>query len=226
MRVAPLSSFLLLAPLAHAGDNITVLNLSTNAQRELANDQLNATLYVQERQAQAAQLADKLNRAINRARADATAYPQVRFSSGGYNSWPDYDKNGKIQAWQGRAEVKLESADFGRSAELIAQLQKYLLLDGVQFSVSDSMRKQTEQALIPQAISALQQQAAAAGKALGKTQQNVRELSIGESQPGMPPMMLRAKAMAAEAAPAVTVPDWQPGKSMIQLNVNGRIELQ
>jgi predicted secreted protein len=38
--------------------------------------------------------------------------------------------------------------------------------------------------------------------------------------------MMRAKAMTADAVAEVTTPEWQPGKSTIQLNVSGRIELQ
>lgn len=214
-----------LAP-AQAAEPATLLNLSASAQRELPNDQLNATLYIQERQPQAAQLADKLNRTLNRAKADAAGYPKVTISSGNYNSWPSYDKNGKINGWQGRADIRLHSRDFTAAAELIAQLQKYMLLEGVQFSVADSTRKATEQTLIPEAIAQLQHQAAAAGKALGKQQQQVRELTIGESQPNMPPMLMRAKAMTADAAAEVATPEWQPGNSTIQLNVSGRIELQ
>lgn len=233
--IRPLSHSLLLGGVlllgqlspALADDKTTVLNLSASAQRELENDQLNATLYVQERQPQAAQLADRLNRVLNRAKADSAAYPKVTFSNGSYNSWPNYDKSGKIQGWNGRAEIRLESRDFASSAELIAQLQKYLLLENVQFNVADSTRKAAEQALIPEAIAALQGQASAVSKALRKPQQNIRELSIGENRPMMPPMLMRSKAMmAADAAPEVATPDWQPGKSTIQLTVSGRIELQ
>ena len=225
---AAIATGLLLA-LAHTAQAAepTLLNLSASAQRELANDQLNATLYVQDRQNQPALLADKLNRAINRAKADSSAFNKVTFSSGSQSTWPQYDRNGKIQAWQGRASIQLQSADFTAAAELISRLQAYMLLENVQFSIAQQTRKATEQALIPEAIRAMQEQAAAAGKALGKSSLNVRELSIGENQSSPPPMMYRAKAtMASESAAEITTPEWQPGSSTIQLTVSGRIELQ
>src|SRR5574343_622466 len=86
-----------LLPAAALADNGTILNLSASAQRELANDELTASLYVQDRHAQPAVLADRLNKALARARAEASGFKQVEFSSGSYNSWPDYGRDGKIQ---------------------------------------------------------------------------------------------------------------------------------
>lgn len=210
-----------------ADTGVTVLNLSASASQELANDEVNASLYVQDRLPQAGALADRINKVLNRARQDAEGFRKVSFSSGNYNTWPDYDKNGKIAGWQARAEIKLKSQDFSDTAELIARLQKYMALEGVQFGVSEQSRRQAEAQLIPQAIAALQAQAAAAGKALGKNQQHVSELSIGTAQPGYP-MLMRAKAAMA-AAPMeadVVSANFQPGNSLIQLNVNGKVEIR
>jgi len=229
MRTLICGSLLLscLLPAAALADNGTILNLSASAQRELANDELTASLYVQDRHAQPAVLADRLNKALARARAEASGFKQVEFSSGSYNSWPDYGRDGKIQGWQGRAQIRLKSSDFTASAELVARLQKFMLLENVQFGVADRSRRQAEDQLIPEAIAALQAQAAAAGKALGRNRQQVLELSIGNAQPPAPMPILRAKAMLADAQAAeVAAPDWQPGNSQVQLSVTGRIELQ
>lgn len=230
MRTFTLGSLLLTTVLLSApalADNSTMLNLSASAQRELANDQVNASLYVQDRQAQPAVLADRLNKALARAKAESGSFRQVEISSGSYNSWPDYGRDGKIQGWQGRAEIRLKSRDFTATAELVARLQKFMLLENVQFSVADSTRRQVEDSLIPEAIAALQAQAAAAGKALGRPNQQVLELNIGNVQAPPPVPMLRAKAMMADAAaPEVATPDWQAGNSLVHLNVSGRIELR
>ena len=86
---------------ARADAASTQLDLSASAQREVANDQLDATLYVEEQQTAPAPLADNLNRAGSAAMAAARAFPHVEATSGGYSSWPQYDKNGKITGWQG-----------------------------------------------------------------------------------------------------------------------------
>ncbi|WP_174873820.1 SIMPL domain-containing protein [Vogesella oryzae] len=227
MRTIVLGSLLLTSllyiPAAQAG---TMLNLSASAERELPNDEVTANLYVQERQAQPALLAERLNKALARAKSESGGFRQVEVSTGNYNSWPDYNRDGKIQGWQGRASIHLKSRDFTATAELVARLQKFMLLENVQFGVADSTRRQVEASLIPEAIAALQAQAAAAGKALGQPGQQVVELNIGSVQAPPPVPMLRAKAMMADsAAPEVSTPDWQAGNSQVRLNVSGRIEL-
>ena len=102
----------------------TQVELSATAQREVANDQLDATLYVEEHQTQPSILADHLNRKSAEALAIARAYPHVEARSGAYSSWPAYGKNGQILGWQGRVEIMLKSTDFVQSAELVARLQK------------------------------------------------------------------------------------------------------
>ncbi|MBI3146679.1 MAG: SIMPL domain-containing protein [Pseudogulbenkiania sp.] len=200
----------LLAPLAPAAEPTdpaaTVLHLSASAQREIANDQLVATLYVQDRQPQPAQLANRLNQLINRAQNDARGYKNVEVSSGSYNSWPAYNKSGKIDGWQGRAELKLKSRDMAQGSELIAKLQSYMLLEGVQFVVSDDARRAAEKAMIPEAIAALMEQAQIAAKTLGKRTLNMQQLTIGNQSPPPVPLLMRTKTLAlaadAEVAPA------------------------
>lgn len=224
---APLFLLAPLAPAAEPADPAaTVLHLSASTQREIANDQLVATLYVQDRQPQPAQLANRLNQLINRAQSDARGYKNVEVSSGSYNSWPTYNKSGKIDGWQGRAELKLKSRDMAQGSELIAKLQGYMLLEGVQFVVSDDARRAAEKAMIPEAIAALMEQAQIAAKALGKRTLNMHQLTIGNQSPPPVPLLMRAKTLAMAADAEVTPADWQPGRSQLQLQVNGQLELR
>ena len=220
----------LLAPLAPAAERAdpaaTVLNLSASAQREIANDQMIATLYVQDRQPQPGALANHLNQLINRAQSDARGYKNVEVSSGSYNSWPAYNKSGKIDGWQGRAELKLKSRDMAQGSELIAKLQGYMLLEGVQFVVSDDARRAAEKAMIPEAIAALMEQAQIAAKALGKNTLNMHQLTIGNQSPPPVPLLMRSKTLAMTADAEVAPAEWQPGRSQLQLQVNGQLELR
>ncbi|GGY21508.1 SIMPL domain-containing protein [Paludibacterium paludis] len=212
---------------AQAGDTTTDLRLTASAQSQIANDQLSATLYLQEKNAQPAQLADRLNRAINRALADAKPFTKVETTSGSYNTWPDYDKNGRIQGWQGRAEIRLKSRDIKQASELVAKLQQNLALGNLQFEVSDEARRAVEKTLIPAAIGELKEQGRIAAQALGKSAVQVKELEIGNNLSPVRPVMLRMKAMGAAAeAMDVAQPNWQPGQSEIQLQVTGRLELK
>jgi predicted secreted protein len=225
-RTLPALALLLCAAplLVWAGDTTTTLTLSASSQQQVANDQLDATLAIQETQDQPAVLADHLNRAGNQAMAVARAYPAVRVSSGQYSSWPEYNKDGQITGWTGKAEVQLHSTDFVQSAELVAQLQKFMLLQGVTFSVSDATRKRVEQQMLPDAIAQMQQTAQVAAGALGKHHVRVKELSIDNGAAPRPMMMMMANKMASPA-PEVVTPDWQPGQSQVQMQVTGKLEL-
>jgi len=219
------ASLLITPALAKAADGIE-LRLSGSAQQEVANDQLQATLYLQEKSDQPATLANRLNKGIAQGMALGKKYPQVDVSSGSYNSWPSYDKNGKIQGWQGRAEIRLKSRDMTQAAELVAQLQKTILLEGVQFTVSDAARRAAEKAMIPAALAEMQAQANITAQTLGKSRITIKELEFGNAAPAFrPPMLMRAAAAPMAKEADVAQPDWQPGQSQLQLTINGKIEL-
>jgi len=223
-----LLSAALLAPAYVVAAEATVVNLSGQAQREVDNDETRVVLYAQENNANAAKLADSLNRTLKRALGDAGAVKSVEASGGQVNTWPSYDKAGKINGWQGRGEIRLKSRDSTALADLTGKLQSYLQLERVSFSVSDAVRRQTEATLIPEAIRSLNARASAVGKAIGKPALSIKELNIGESNEGMPrPMMAMAKYGSADAAPErVTAPSWEAGKSTISVQVSGKVELR
>ncbi|TDR73557.1 SIMPL domain-containing protein [Paludibacterium purpuratum] len=211
---------------ATAEEAATQLELTASSQREVANDQLDATLYVQETQSQPATLADSLNRKSAAAMAVARGYSAVQATSGAYSSWPLYDKNNQIKGWQGRAEIHLRSRDFVQGAQLVAKLQQSMLLGNVDFSVSDQMRKTVEQQMLPEAISQLQATAKIAAGALGKTSVSVRELSIGNGGNGPRPLMAMMAKRGIASTESVAAPDWQAGTTMLQLQVSGKLDLK
>lgn len=226
LATASLLAATLAQPLiAHAADG-TIVHLRTSVQKELPNDEVNASLFIQDQHAQASVLADKLNKLLNRAGSELKAFPAIKQEQGQYQSWPVYDKNGKIQSWSGRASIQLQSRDFTAMANAIAQLQKYLLLENIQFGVADETRKAAETALIPLAIADLKSQAQATAKALSRQQIDFQELTLGDARPESPPIMYRAKAaMAVGEAADVATPQWQSGSSSISLTINGRVLL-
>lgn len=224
-RITATTLLLCTSAFGFAAEPPTQLELSASAQREVVNDQLEATFMLEEHQAQPAALADSLNRKSNAALAIARAYPNVQAQSSGYSSWPSYAKNGQIQGWQGRVEIRLKSTDFVQSAELVARLQKTMLLQGLEFSVSDNLRKHTEQQMLPEAIKQLQDTAQLAARSLGKTHVQVRALSIG-NEGGAPRMMMSAMAKQNRAAvDEVATPDWQAGRSQLRIQVSGKLDI-
>lgn len=222
-------TLLTLSNLLYAADAPTQLELGTTVGREVPNDQLNAVLYIQERQKDPAKLADRVNRTMADAVKTAQRYPKVEVSTGAIYTWPEYDKNGHIQGWSSKAEIRLTSSDLVESAQLVAQLQKTMLLQGVDFNVSEAARRQAEQQLLPEAIARMKQTAKQAALALGKTHVYVKELRIENSSgtARMPYAMLAAAPKATNNDNTeVTPPSWEPGKSQIQMQVSGTLMLE
>ncbi|MFP3366434.1 SIMPL domain-containing protein, partial [Pseudoalteromonas sp. SIMBA_148] len=80
-------------------------------------------------------------------------------STGQQRTYPRYDKNDKIIGWTGQANIDLKSTDFSATSQLIADLQETLVMDNLNFGVSDTKKDALEQKLMTEASRAFQQQA-------------------------------------------------------------------
>src|SRR5262245_4751849 len=99
------------------------VEFQAEAQREVQNDLLNATLYVELNDANAAALADAINKRVNDALRVAKEHKNVRVRSGDNRTYPVYSKGNLLQGWRGRGEIRIESKDFEAASALIAKLQ-------------------------------------------------------------------------------------------------------
>ena len=199
-----------------------VVELQAEAQREVPNDLLNASLYVEANDADAARLAALLNRVTNEALKTATEVKAVRVRSGGSNTYPVYDRSQKLTGWRGRAEVRLESRDFEAASRLIARLQSSMQLLSISFSVSPQQRKDMENELIGEAIQSFRGRAEIVRQALAGKAWRLRHMSVNTAASAPPPRpMLRAMAaQSAEIAP----PQLEGGMSTVQVSVSGAIQ--
>lgn len=199
------------------------VTLQASAQRELANDLLSATLYVEVNDATAAGVAKAVNAAVNSALRTAHQEKAVRAWSGNNQTYPVYTRGNQLQGWRGRGEVRVESKDFEAASKLIGKLQASMQLAGVQFSVSPEARAAAENELISQAIAAFKARAAIVQKALGGRGYKLQTLDVssGRSMP-VPRLAMARPAMAAEA---VAPPALEGGVTMITVHANGTIEI-
>lgn len=199
-----------------------LVTLSAQAEREVPNDLLTAVLAVDQEGADPAQLADGVNRAMQRALAIAQGYRGVRARSGNYQSYPVQDK-GRIVRWRVRQELRLESSDFAATSELIGKLQASLAVTGMHLSVSADARRQAENALISEALAAFDDRARAARDAMKSKGYRVKELQISGGDQPRPVIAMGARAMASES---VAAPALEPGTTRITMTVTGTIQLQ
>lgn len=205
------------------------VDFSTEVAREIANDQLNATLSIELSDKNPGRLAQQLTLAINDALKKSAAYPTVKASSGNQQSWPIYGStitsSSKLESWRGRSEIRLESRDFKAAGELIGVLQEKLQLNGISFSVAPDTRQKLEDTLTTEAIDNFRTRADTIRKAWNAKNFKLVQMGIGTAGGNMPqPVMMRAsKVMDAESAPS---PTFAGGETRLTINVSGSIELQ
>jgi predicted secreted protein len=219
--VAPLAAAQV-APAPAAGAQV---ELTGEATREVANDQMTAVMVVESTDANAAALATLLNRTTADAQRAAAEFGAVKVRTGGSQTYPVYDRANKQTGWRGRAEVRLESRDFQQMAQLVARLQTSMQLAGISFAVSPELRRQTENELINEAVNAFRARADIAAKSLGARGYRIKRVSINSgTQFGQPRPVMRMAAASAEAAPPP--PSFEGGTSQVQVNVQGTVEVE
>ncbi|HEY9102991.1 SIMPL domain-containing protein [Chitinimonas sp.] len=203
-----------------------VVSLQAEARREVQNDLALATLYVEFSDANAAVLSDKLNRSAADALKVAKGYPTVKSATGNNSVYPVYNNKNKADGWRGRAEIRLESADFKALAELVGKLQNTLQLDGVSFGVSAAAREKVETELIDEAVKAFRSRADVVKKSIGGKSYKLVNISVNTSgnypQPVPRQRLFAAKAMMADAAP----PPMEGGDSQVVVGVAGSIQIE
>lgn len=197
-----------------------LVSLTAQAERDIANDLLTATLAAEAEGADPAQLSDSVNRSMQRALATASGYKSVKTQSAGYQTTPVYDKN-RVVRWRVRQEMRLESADFAAATELIGKLQASLMMTALNLSVSAETRRKAENALIAEAIAAFDERARVVRDAMKAKGYRVKDLQISAGGAPPRPMLMQARALSEAAPPAV-----EPGSTRVVVSVSGSIQLQ
>ena len=147
------------------------VSLRAEAQQEVAHDQMQVTLYSEERDTDPARLANTITKTLNQAVESARQHPQINVRLGNRSSYPVHDSKGqKITGWRERAELRLESTDFSALSELTGELLQSLKMANMQFSIAPKTRTASEDQLLKEAISAFQARAQLVSEALGSTQ--------------------------------------------------------
>jgi len=201
------------------------LSFQTEVKEEVQNDEVRASMYKKAQASTSKALATTLNTSINNAMKIAKRYPSVTVSTGQQRTYPRYDKNDKIIGWTGQASIDLKSTDFAATSQLIADLQETLVMDNLNFGVSDSKKDALEQRLMTEASRAFQQQAKNLTRAWNARGYRVVTVNLNTGN-NYPRPMYGSMNMKAEAADAsVPSQSFESGNSTISVTANGTIEL-
>jgi predicted secreted protein len=199
----------------------TLVDFSVEASRPAKNDMARATVYAEASGANPAELAKRVNIAIDAALKSAGTFPKIKTQSSGMRTYPSYNRDGRITGWRMRSELALETLDMTALSELLGRLQETLAVGQLVLLPSPETRRQCEDEATLEALAAFQAKAKLIADALKKTFR-IRQMNMSGSQPMERPMMMRASKMAAmDAAPAPI----EAGESRVSVTISGQIEL-
>ena len=201
------------------------LTFQTEVKEEVQNDEVRATMYKKAQASDAKTLATTLNTSINNAMKIAKRYPSVTVSTGQQRTYPRYDKNDKIIGWTGQASIDLKSTDFVATSQLIADLQQTLVMENLNFGVSDAKKDALEQKLMTDASRAFQQQAKNLTRAWDARGYRVVTVNLNTNNNNYPRPMYSMRAESAAMDSDVQNKNFESGNSTISVTANGTIEL-
>lgn len=203
------------------------IRFQVESSRPVDNDRMLAVLSTTAEDDNAARLADTVNRTMDWALKTAKGRPRIDARSGGYRTYPVYDKD-KIRRWRASQELLLEGGDFTALGTLIGQLQERLQVTAISFSVSPARRAAAEDELIAQALDAFKQRAELVRKQFAAKGYRLVDVSINTADTRPVPMMragvedFGVSSVMKSAAPVPV----QAGTSTVTVTAGGVIELQ
>jgi len=200
------------------------VTLRTDVSSEIAHDRMHVTLYSEAQHNEPAQLAAQTTRTLNQALQSARQNKDVIVSQGSRHSYPVYDDKGQqITGWRERAELRLESTDFASLSTLVAQLMQTLQMGGMHFSVSDPLRKQHEDALLEDAITAFAARAQLVTRSLGGAGYKLVSLNLHS---GGHQLETRNAAMKMDMMASAPIPEIEAGSRQLTVTADGVIEVE
>jgi len=198
----------------------TVISLDAQATRNVANDLMRVSFFVEMEDTDPARLARDVNASAEKAVAAAKQAAGAEVQTSGYQTYPIRDKSNRIARWRARYDFSVESKDFDGLSELTGRMQSMAQVSGLGFSVSPDTRAKAEEALIEEAVAAFRRRAALVAKSAGLGEYRIREMAVqaeGFRPPGPVPRM--AMMSVEGAAPPV-----EAGVTSITLRISGSIE--
>jgi predicted secreted protein len=202
-----------------------VAQISASGSVEVQQDLLSILMSTTRDGADAAAVQSQLKAALDAALAEAkkTAQPGLMdVRTGNFSLYPRYNKDGKINGWQGRTELVLEGKDFPRITAAAGKIQT-LTLGNVSFALSREQRAQVEGQAQAQAIESFKAKAAEVARNFGFSSYTLREVAINANDQG--PVRPRMMAMEAKAADSSPIPV-EAGKSTVMVNVSGSVQMK
>ena len=204
-----------------------VAQLSVSGSVDVQQDLLSIAMSTTAGGADANAVQNQLKQALDAALAvarPAVLAGQLDLRTGNFSLYPRYDKNGKINGWQGTTELVLDGRDFSRIASTAGKIQT-LSISNVSFALSREQRAKVEAEAQTIAIDRFKAKALEVARGFGFTGYTLREVSINANDQGFQPRprMMATQARSADAESAVPV---EAGKSTVLVNASGSVQMR
>jgi predicted secreted protein len=214
------------APAAADEPPLTFERVSFSVERsaDAENDRVRAVLVAQREGGRPAELADEVNRTMERALEAVRGAAGVTGKTSGYSTYQTSTPQREL-VWVVAQELELEAKtkEIDGLRALLATLQADLQLRSMEFTPSDAVRRAAEDALVRDALTAFRARADLVRESLGFTGYRIVELQVGT---GAPPPQPYARGGMVAMAESVAAPAVEAGTSSVGVSVSGTIQLE
>ena len=197
------------------------ISLTASAGKQVAQDELQVTLYAMSDAEEARTTSDEVSERIHKALSILNSESGISTQTGSFNTHPIYRKQ-KITGWRSRQSLEVKSTNPKLLSQLIGRVQNYVQLESIRYDVSEQVRRITENQLIEKAMQNFQHRARLVTSSLRREKYRLVDMTINTGHPR--PNLVQARTMAAMES--ATAPPIQAGKQLIQVTINGTIEVQ
>ena len=214
---------------AEPGSSPTLLQLNETAERTVARDRLTIVMRVEVTGSDRVAVQAELNRRMSAALAKVKAHAAVEAASGSYQT-DDRTPSGADgkpapPQWHAMQDLFLTGRDFGALLNLAGLLQADgLTMADMSFDVAPETLRAVQRSLTDEALTALTARAAEIAATLRLKVARILKLRVGnviQSAPGLHPVMIEARALAAAMPP----PAAAAGNGTITLSADADIAL-
>lgn len=203
-----------------------VLQLAATGTVEVQQDILSIALTTSREGTDPAVVQEQLKKALDAALsiAKASAQPdRMDVRTGQFGLWPRHMPDGRLNGWQGTAELVLEGRDFTRITQAAARIQT-LTIARVGYDLSREQRAKVEGEAQAQAIQRFKAKAGELAREFGFSGYGLREVAVNLNEQGFAP---RRSAMAAAVSREAGMPlPVEAGKAAVTVTVSGSVQLR
>lgn len=211
--------------------DVVQFTATATATLEARQDQLSVTLRATREGSDPTVVQQQLKAVLDAALAEARPAAQpgsaLEVRSGAFSLYPRGNRDGRISAWQGTAELVLSGNDLERIAALAGRIQGMAVAQTV-FGLRREQRERLEQQAQAQAqaIERFRARAGEIARGFGFSSYSLREININSQELGG---QIRPRFMATEAKVSMTADAPLPveaGQAQVQVTVSGTVQLK